>query len=343
LSSDRKLTVILGAGASYDCVPPNTATVRPEFHPPLTKDLFSLRTSFDRILARYQKATGLSQDIRTRLSQGENLESILQEYASESSLTFKKQYWEVPLYLQEVLGEVSKHYVDPGGATSFATLVHEVERSDYDEVMYLTLNYDRFMEQAIEKVYGDRVDHMGAYTPRDKKWFLVKLHGSVNWGRRLRNPFEWVGNEAAMFDSFDSDLSWDKEIRMLSGHQQHDRYIDKDYYYPALAVPIEGKDNFVCPGPHVEKAGNFLEKCTDFLIIGFAALDQPVLELLGNVAEVRKLTIIDKNNVEGKKVLDKIIRANSRFSGYPADVLHSATFSDFMEHLHLRKFLRPRA
>ncbi len=341
MSSDRKLTVILGAGASHDCVPPNTATVRSEYRPPLTKHLFALRSSsFDPILARFQRAAGLSQDIRIRLAQGQHLESILQEYASESNVALKKQYWEVPLYLQEVLGEVSRSYVVPGGATSFATLVREVEKSQYKEVMYLTLNYDLFMEQAIERVYGGDVIHMSDYTPRDKKWFLTKLHGSVNWGRRLKNSFDWKGNEAEMFDSLESDLSLDVEIKMLGGHQAHDRYFNKMYYYPALAVPIEGKANFVCPKPHVEMTRNFLESCTDFLVIGFGALDQHVLELLGNVKEVRKLTIIDKNNVEGKKVLENIVKSNPRFSNPPSgNPLFPATFSTFMEQLHLRPFL----
>ena len=83
MSSDRKLTVILGAGASYDCIAPNTASKRDNYRPPLTKDLFSLNPDFDPILARFPGAMALSPDIRNRLrgrKTSESLEEILEEY-----------------------------------------------------------------------------------------------------------------------------------------------------------------------------------------------------------------------------------------------------------------------
>lgn len=130
MANGRTLTVLLGAGASYDCASSPTSVVKDEFRPPLVKELFKNRPGFNNILTKYPKAEALSETIRARLANhenSENLETILRELDSEESIYLKKRLWEVPLYLQELLGEVSEHYVESGG-TRFDTLISEIER-----------------------------------------------------------------------------------------------------------------------------------------------------------------------------------------------------------------------
>ncbi len=71
------LTVILGAGSSYDCASDSVAEVEQSFRPPLTRDLFAATVPFSYILHKYRRAEALSDEIRIRIAQGENVESIL--------------------------------------------------------------------------------------------------------------------------------------------------------------------------------------------------------------------------------------------------------------------------
>ncbi len=103
--SERSLLVVLGAGASYDCVAlkpdsnesdPDVTRVNPEYRPPLTKDLFSSRPKFSEILGKYPLATALSEEIRSMLrepneEQNVTLEQVLRELGNSRSLETKRQ------------------------------------------------------------------------------------------------------------------------------------------------------------------------------------------------------------------------------------------------------------
>jgi hypothetical protein len=52
----RKLTIVIGAGASYDCADGKTgAEINDQYRPPLAKDIFG--TKFNKILSRYPAVT----------------------------------------------------------------------------------------------------------------------------------------------------------------------------------------------------------------------------------------------------------------------------------------------
>jgi len=57
--------------------------------------------------------------------------------------------------------------------------------SEFDQVLFLALNYDLLLEKAITSYDDVPFDHLDSYLPRKKKWSLIKPHGSVNWGRQL--------------------------------------------------------------------------------------------------------------------------------------------------------------
>lgn len=180
------LTIIFGAGASFDCADGNNSQLRGGYRPPLVKDLFAFRPEFNDILSKYRRAETLSDDIRDKLGRGISIESILKGYSQKNPLIRRKQYWEVPLFLQELLGEVSRRYVI-NGVTRFETLINAVIDSPYQRVMFVTVNYDLFLERALERITGVIFEDLRAYFPPSQKWSLVKLHGSVTWGKQLLN------------------------------------------------------------------------------------------------------------------------------------------------------------
>jgi hypothetical protein len=73
----KRLTVILGAGASHDCIPHGTIPANPLLRPPLARDVFA--HCFQEILGHYPHVEARSDEIRSKLHQGQNIEKILFE------------------------------------------------------------------------------------------------------------------------------------------------------------------------------------------------------------------------------------------------------------------------
>ena len=152
---NKILTIVIGAGASHDCVDDarNRDLHPQEFRPPLVRHLFNRGRGTDPILHAYPGAEALADQIRSTVSRGENLETFLRQCESSPHPQVRKQYRQVPLYLQRYLYLVSRQWGAIGG-TKFDTLVRAVATSEYDHVLYLTLNYDQLLERALTKFYG---------------------------------------------------------------------------------------------------------------------------------------------------------------------------------------------
>lgn len=336
LSRPRRLAVILGAGASHDCVQPGKNEVRAQYRPPMVEQLFDPRPgSFNPILNNYPKARALSSFILSKVGQGVSLEAILRDLESDPNVHVKRQYWQVPLYLQELLGEVSVHYVVSGG-TKFDELVFQIERSKYDELLYVTLNYDLFMERALENLYGVVFNNLNAYV--QKKWSFVKLHGSVNWGQRILNDDQRQGHVLPFLDSLDSNLELHDEIVLLPRYQIRER-TDGHLYYPALAVPVEGKRLFSCHLSLVDRTQTFFSSCQDFLFIGFSARDVHVLQLLTRIQKVRKFAVVNGGEKPAQIALQFIVLANHEFHLSTSPWVTHMGFREFVASGELEKFL----
>lgn len=338
---DNKLTVLLGAGASHDCVTEGVTQYDPDYRPPITKELFSFRPAFNRILRKYPKAESLSDEIRIKVNSGTNLESILSQLKSETDLSIKKHYLQIPLYLQELLGEVSTHFV-LAGATKYDTLVRLIQTSRFNKVMYLTLNYDLLLDGALTRFYDARLNQLSHYCDQNRNWSLIKLHGSVNWGNKLLSTNRTIENATALLDSLVDEPIFDTEIQILKGHRDESRFVGNWFFYPALAVPIGGKKTSVCPEEHVKHAESFLGSCSNFLIIGFSALDQDVLEQLKLVRTLKNLVIVNESEAEVRNTLKRIGTVNSTFSSHARyfDVFSPIGFRNFVDKGELALFLK---
>ena len=85
-----------------------------EWKPPLVRELFAMRESFQSILAKYKGVASVAEEIRTHVGEAEDavgLEEFLRNMSVEESLSLRREYWEVPLYLQELMGAVSQHFM----------------------------------------------------------------------------------------------------------------------------------------------------------------------------------------------------------------------------------------
>lgn len=341
MASRELLAVVIGAGASFDCAGADTGEVNEDFRPPLVKHLFDVRHSFNQVLKKYPKAEQLSADIRARVRRNIGLETILREMQTRNSVTLRKQYWQVPLYLRDLFWQVSNSFVGYGG-TRFDHLVTAIENSDYERVHYITLNYDLFLERSLQTLYGIQFPNLDSYVQRNRRWSLVKLHGSVNWGRRTKPQPQGISHIIPFLDSLDRDLELEDKVsfcNIVDGGCETDGRL----YYPAIAVPIEGKTEFSCPLGFVEETGEFLTWCTDFLVIGFSALDAHVLDLFTKVQRVRKITVVNGTRDSATEALQRITAANEKFGRLSefadTEPMFDGTFRDFSNQGRLEHFL----
>jgi len=331
-SQSNLLTVVIGAGASHDCIAnePNDTpeqsritAVDPNYRPPLTQDLFTPHPAFNEILNMYQLVSGLSEEIRARTrkkknGEAEGLEQVLRQLAASRRIDTKKQVWEVPLYLQELFWTISDKYI-MSGRSKFSTLVRRVLDSSCERVLFLTLNYDLLLDKAISEYVNHKFANMGSYIPPGESWLLVKAHGSVNWARTLINGPDFNGDHYGFVSQLSANPEFSTETEVLLGNKGENyfpfkpqiRYGQK-YKYPWMALPAEGEKDFFCPDEHIIKTREFLRDCRSFLFIGFSALDPHVVDLFKDVSRSHRLMCVCGGQHFAKEAFLRLFKENEK-------------------------------
>lgn len=292
--------VIVGAGASYDVA--NKANPHPaifigkggqRYQPPLTNQLFLHGGICGEILPDYPQVRELASSIinRTTLRQAtdvppDSLEAVLREFARSKQPNRKSQILQLPLYLQEALWRASHEYVSE--PVNYTDLIAEV-LNQFDRVAFVTLNYDLLLDIALTRseYWGPPFSDMDSYVR--EQWLLVKLHGSVDWGRSVETAPEEaarfgmrpIGRQEynAMFGDHRFPKSYGKEIAVLHSLAAFHVRIDR-LFYPVLAIPVDRQKAYVCPSAHVEALNAFLPSCRTVLAIGTSGTDRDLLQLL---------------------------------------------------------------
>ena len=336
----EQLIVITGAGASYD-----STGIEPRdlnWQPPLVKELFAERAAFHPILDFYPDAQTLAPDLRVATRTGSvGLETYLRDQVLRSPSAYdRRRYRAIPLYLQHLLHEVSEHYTTH--PVNYDRLINGVLRSA-DEVIFLTLNYDTILDSRLEQ--HAHVRSLSDYIRPDFAWSLIKLHGSVDWARRI------VGVTHASVDKTDLYLSefvasledvpeLSDEIELRRTSVELLRRDPPHLYYPALSVPLGPDDEFNCPESHLE----FIRKrlvATDglnILSVGYSGLDSGLLQLLASSGNsIRSLFAV---NHEGTSALEAATRIATAFSdvAHP-DMAYAGTFESFTQSGGLEEYL----
>jgi hypothetical protein len=329
------LAVILGAGASHGCADPSRMTTINDWQPPLVGQLFLHRPTFNNVLRKYQKVSALSYDIRGRVERGESLETALRELHDAPQIEVRRQVWQVPLYLQELIGLVDSNFVrEP--ATVYDVFVRQIDQSEFDNVLYMTVNYDRFLEAALARYYDVRFDSLDAYCHDGRKWAVVKGHGSVNWGKKLLNGMIERRDHDVQLRVEGSSLDLSSEITLFEGHETS---VSGDgYYYPSLSMPMGGKEDFSCPRDHLEQAQRRLRDCKAILVIGFSGLDTHVINLLPPVSSFRRIAFVNEHRQSAWEAAQRFLK-NDRTSVLPEDICFDVGFGRFVADRHLERFL----
>ncbi|MFL5912172.1 MAG: hypothetical protein ACJ768_16550 [Gaiellaceae bacterium] len=175
----ERLFVVLGAGASADAASPDLAK---GIRPPLVTQLFD--PHYDGVLDRYPIAQMAAADIRPQTSTSFSIERFIREQYHESSHWLdKRKYLALPPYFQDLLFQVSQSYArSPDNYDRLLSALLKLP-----DVVFITLNYDTLLDDRLDALSPIRTlgDYLGG---GERNWSLIKLHGSVNWGRRVREP-----------------------------------------------------------------------------------------------------------------------------------------------------------
>jgi hypothetical protein len=315
----RQLIVIIGAGASADCVghPSRQGRLeRSDRQPPLVSELFD--DKYRDILNSYPLVKPVAAEVWARLQEGEealSLENYLREELLNSATPHRRaQYWSVPLYLQELLYQCGSLYTDnPDNFHRLVTALLDLER-----VVFVTLNYDTILDSVLSSYFA--FDSLDSYVEREKV-ALIKLHGSVNWGRRVEteditnpvgrgyrnlchalatNPRLLASDITVMFEAPGPPVA---EMRSAS---------DSGLVYPALSVPLGPQDEPSCPPNHVDVLRQTLDQHSygyelHVLILGYSCLDTTPLDLIKESGSVIKSIVIANGSTDaGATALKRI-------------------------------------
>ncbi len=287
----KKLTVILGAGASHDLVSTQVTRVDSRYQPPLAADLFAYRETFATILDNYPRARALTATVATRVAGGESPEAVLRAVRDSGQPHLVRQFRHLPLYLQELFRTISDNYTTE--PANYTVLMNSVLGSDFERVAFVTLNYDLFLEKSLEGIDGSQPTHIDEYAAAERKWMLIKLHGSADWGRVVLNTSSRreanLDVALELIDQLTLEEDQLSEIQITGGR----RWDGNKLIYPAMTVPVDGKYEYNCPASHVESLEQFLTACDNFLIIGVSGQDDDLLDLLAeNVKRCTHVAIV---------------------------------------------------
>lgn len=236
-SGTQRLVVIVGAGASADAATPEYVN-DDKWRPPLVKDLFSRK--YSAVLDRYPFAQEVAADLGPGQQPALSIEQFIRErYRGSDHPPSLRKYHSIPLYLQELLHGCSQHFTPaPDNYLRLMSALLELP-----ETVFVTLNYDTLLDSRLSG--HSPLQTLDDYIARkEPEWSLIKLHGSVNWGRAIRGPSSFSFVEPP------PELHLDEEIVVTGGAAEPInvlRGIGTESYYPALSVPVGEEDELVCP------------------------------------------------------------------------------------------------
>lgn len=282
------LTVILGAGAAHDVINPQSNDAidfpRIRYRPPITANLFDTSIDWEHEYNKFKKVASVIGELRNAYPSKRtslNIETFLKGLRNSHKKHRNDQFREFPLYLQHYFAAVSDRYCRK--PSNYMILINKIFDIDLGKVIFVTTNYDLLFDKALESYsnFTKSDPNMNKYIS-DERWAYIKLHGSVDWGRRIKESMvkntsstlpgllDNVSQLGATLDeALETDIVIDKRFNQET----------KELIYPAISVPV-GESKLNCRDEHIATLKEHLNNCQNFLIIGFSGYDEDVLRFL---------------------------------------------------------------
>ena len=185
MSTQRKVTYLIGAGGSHGCIAALNSTsglLMKHLVPSVAekvKELVQSKEEFSSLL-------GVVNEVVTATADIEQLITFFDESPSSSHRRFAEELrWIFETVLTSTLTEIETE-LGPDRVNLYAALLDMYTLEGFDEVLrgILTLNYDDYIENAVGQICGcaDQVEAgPGGRLGGENGWRLLKLHGSFGW------------------------------------------------------------------------------------------------------------------------------------------------------------------
>jgi len=295
--------IIFGAGASYDYVREELKDSRRR--PPLAKDLFKT-AHFEEIISKYPNVSALASYVISALERGDDVEqclsAIYETAKKQNNFVRKKQIIELMYYLHDLFQEISKSYRH--ATNNYSDIICHINDKGCGGC-FVTFNYDVLLDLEMGFDYKkNELESLNVYIEKPIK--LIKLHGSCDWVNYLRagdlSSFPGITQQDSIeYLRLVPDIIFDEAPGSPTLYRRKDykysSHGNTHHFYPALAIPLVGKDKFVCPKQHIEQLIIQIQNTNRILIIGWKAADEALLSLLcQNIKNPTHITVVNKED-----------------------------------------------
>lgn len=308
--------------------------------PPLANELFDDRPLFNRAMETFPQFKAIVGRLRAAaLVQDQTpVEAVLSEIETQSN-TYGRARVEllaIRCYLQRVIAESGAHWLEAGrtaGITNQLALLQEIERThkDGEPVCLVTFNYDIFLEHALHQL-GYAMGSLEDYTRGVGLFKLFKLHGSVDWGRRL--PFlppdvDLKNGTSVLSYLIDHAFEPRDTNDFLKCHPSEMGALNGLPLFPAIAIPIENKSTFECPVNMLQDLESVIRHVTRVLIIGWQAREEHFLGMLRSrrMDSLRHVMVVDHDEGSAVTILNHFLEESGK--KYQASVRRSVAKEGF--------------
>ena len=301
------LMVVFGAGASYDSfpslppLPANRGTHADR--PPLAAELFSERPEFNDVLKSYPDCQTIVPYLRRV---GASVEKELGRLSDEAAgnPTRHRQLADVRYYLHEILWRCENRWkLFTSGVSNYRTFMDQIAEwtEPLGQILLVTFNYDRLLEDAMTAVRLN-IKQLPDYIS-DRKFKLIKLHGSINWTRPIlvvSDGWERISGRDVINEVISrfNELQVSSEIQITTQIPMAKHKDGKHALFPAIAIPVQNKADFECPPAHLEALQECLPNVTKLVVIGWRGAENHFKKLLAERLRGTIPTLIVGGNAE---------------------------------------------
>lgn len=268
---------------------------------------------------------------------------LREEFRDSSHPPDRAKFHAIHFYLQELLIRISKGYTQH--PDNYDRLIYATER--LPRVVYISLNYDTIFDDRLRKLETGTLLHLDSYVDGNRRWQLIKPHGSVDWAQQLQQTPADLGNKAFWVQTPpDLDVVPDS-YRVMPGADADALRLDYSKpdvaFYPALSAPLGSPDALTCPSGHLDflRAEIAAQDKLDVLMLGYSGLDDEVLKLFAG-KPVGHLQAVAGNQDQAQAAMIKLVTAINGHDYGGTPVAFDGTFSSFAQGTGLDDYLARR-
>jgi len=345
--------IILGAGASFDFLqrneyPPHAPDLD-QYLPPLTNKLFD-GTKFHEIIAKYPEMHKLVDYIRVKLraDNPKTFEQILSDLYFEKVKVDKGlnvSFISLLFYISDLFGIITQKYYQANN--NYGALLKMLGFYG-NKAVFVNFNYDLLFERSLGLSGVKSIDEL-----LNGDFPVIKIHGASDWywsyevslwEDEKKSCYEIALNNAEFFlNPGEKKKNWKLVInkstdprRMLAINVNG---LQGFSYLPALALPLVGKNNYICPDSHIEFLKQRIGEIDRILIIGWKIGDPFLRDLIISELKLRKIPIAYVSGSSAKDITDSLhenIKSNIQ-------LINNKGFSNFLSIDEGEEFLANQA